>query len=89
MGRWEAERFSRGEETGNKRESAMRDCWWEITPASGREHQPVGTEALVAWGDSLVCLEARLGREEAQACNGSLCEHYRGSSRATVLDRRG
>ena len=30
-------------------ETAMRDCWWVITPASGREHLPVGTEALVVW----------------------------------------
>ena len=22
---------------------------WEITPASGREHPPLGTEALVVW----------------------------------------
>jgi hypothetical protein len=39
--------------------------------------------------DSAVRLEARLGREEPKARNCSLCEHYRGSSRATVLDRRG
>jgi hypothetical protein len=26
-----------GDETGDKRESALRDCWWVITPASGRE----------------------------------------------------
>jgi hypothetical protein len=32
-----------------KRESAMRDCWWEINPASGRTHPPVGTEALAVW----------------------------------------
>jgi hypothetical protein len=37
------------EETGDKRESARRDCWWVITAASVREHPPVGTEALVAW----------------------------------------
>jgi|AntAceMinimDraft_5_1070358.scaffolds.fasta_scaffold23141_3 hypothetical protein len=34
-------------ETGDKPESAMRDCWWVITPASGREYPPVGTEAFV------------------------------------------
>jgi hypothetical protein len=27
----------------------MRNCWWVITPASGREYPPVGTEAFVVW----------------------------------------
>jgi hypothetical protein len=35
-------------------------------------------------GGSVVGLEARSGREEPQLY-GSLCEHYRVSSRATVL----
>jgi len=30
-----------------------------------------------------------VGREEPRASNGSLCEHYRGSSHATILGRRG
>jgi hypothetical protein len=37
-----------------------------------------GNRSACGVGDSLVCLEARLRREEPQACNGSLCEHYRG-----------
>jgi hypothetical protein len=34
-----------GEETGVKRESALRDCWWVITPPVGEStYLPVGTE---------------------------------------------
>jgi len=36
-----------GEETGDKPESSSHDFWWVITPASGREYPPVGTEAYV------------------------------------------
>jgi hypothetical protein len=32
-----------GEETVDKRESALLDCWWVINPANGREHPPVKT----------------------------------------------
>jgi hypothetical protein len=30
---------------------------WGITPASGREHQPLGTEALVVW--AILCFILR------------------------------
>jgi hypothetical protein len=41
----------------------------------------VGAEASVMWAVLWLVSEARVGREEPQACNGSLCGHYKGSVR--------
>jgi hypothetical protein len=45
---WRAE-SQKGVGVGRRNRSALRDCWWIISPASGREYPPVGTEAIVAW----------------------------------------
>jgi len=77
-----------GEETGDKPGSVARLLLgnhyrqWARVPTRG-------DRSVCGVGDSVARLEARVGREEPQASNGSLCEHYGGSSRATNLGRRG
>jgi hypothetical protein len=48
-----------------------------------------GDRSVYGVGDSVAGLEARVVREEPQARNGSLCEHYRGGLVPAILDRRG
>jgi hypothetical protein len=56
---------------------------------SERESTHLWGQGRCGVGDSVACLETRLGREEPQACSGSLCELYRENLRATILNRHG
>jgi hypothetical protein len=67
-----------GEETGDKPESALRNGQ-SLSPGGKSTH--LWGRSVCGVGGSLACLEARVGREEPQAFNGSLCEHYKGSVR--------
>jgi hypothetical protein len=53
----------------------MRDCWWVITTASGREYPPVGADFFFVVVDSEASLEARVGvrspKHPAALCVGT------------------